>query len=181
LQNARLYSLEQQRARQLQAINAIAQQTTAVLDLEDLLSRVCQLIQDAFHVSHVSLFLREDHDLVLRAHHGNSYSVHSGRAAVLRRRRNLGRASLPIAHRDGQRSLQGACPHEFFAETASRMCIPLVSFGQTLGVLALDSAKVDAFRDGDQQSLESVADICATAIQNAHYVTGLNSLPTWTV
>ncbi len=29
LQNARLYSLEQQRARQLQAINAIAQQTTA--------------------------------------------------------------------------------------------------------------------------------------------------------
>ncbi len=70
LQNARLYSLEQQRARQLQAINAIAQQTTAVLDLEELLSRVCQLIQEAFAVSHVSLFLREDHDLVLRAHHG---------------------------------------------------------------------------------------------------------------
>src|SRR5580700_3853183 len=71
LQNARLYSLEQQRARQLQAINAIAQQTTAVLDLEDLLDRVCKLIQDAFRVSHVSLFLREDHDLVLRAHHGS--------------------------------------------------------------------------------------------------------------
>ena len=70
LQNARLYSLEQQRARQLQAINAIAQQTTAVLDLEELLGRVCGLIQDAFRVSHVSLFLREDHDLVLRAHHG---------------------------------------------------------------------------------------------------------------
>ena len=48
LQNARLYSLEQQRARQLQAINAIAQQTTAVLDLEELLGRVCGLIQDAF-------------------------------------------------------------------------------------------------------------------------------------
>src|SRR5271163_2202690 len=70
LQNARLYSLEQQRARQLQAINAIAQQTTAVLDLEELMGRVCELIQDAFRVSHVSLFLREDHDLVLRAHHG---------------------------------------------------------------------------------------------------------------
>src|SRR6202142_1258597 len=70
LQNARLYSLEQQRARQLQAINEIARQTTAVLDLEELLRRVCQLIQDAFRVSHVSLFLREDHDLVLRAHSG---------------------------------------------------------------------------------------------------------------
>src|ERR1700740_3355329 len=70
LQNARLYSLEQQRARQLQAINAIAQQTTAVLELEELLDRVCQLIQEAFRVSHVSLFLREDRDLVLRAHYG---------------------------------------------------------------------------------------------------------------
>ena len=65
---------------------------------------------------------------------------------------------------------------KFFAESASRMCIPLVSFGQTLGVLALDSAKQDAFRDGDLQSLESVADICATAIQNAHYVERVKQL-----
>jgi diguanylate cyclase (GGDEF)-like protein len=65
---------------------------------------------------------------------------------------------------------------KFFSETASRMFIPLVSFGQTLGVLALDSSKADAFRDGDQQSLESVADICATAIQNAHYVDRVKQL-----
>src|SRR5437588_782238 len=70
LQNARLYSLERQRARQLEAINTIAQQSTAVLDLEELLARVCGVIQQAFQVPHVSLFLREDNDLVLRAHHG---------------------------------------------------------------------------------------------------------------
>src|SRR4030088_2363074 len=70
LQNARLYSLEQQRARQLQAINAIAQQTTAVLELEELMRKVCCLIQEAFQISHVSLFLREESDMVLRAHHG---------------------------------------------------------------------------------------------------------------
>ena len=56
------------------------------------------------------------------------------------------------------------------------MRIPLVSFGQTLGILALDSAQPDAFRDGDLQSLESVADICATAIQNAHYVERVKQL-----
>jgi diguanylate cyclase (GGDEF)-like protein len=43
-------------------------------------------------------------------------------------------------------------------------------------VLALDSDKSDAFRDGDLQSLESVADICATAIQNAHYVERVKQL-----
>src|SRR6266446_1532828 len=59
LQNARLYSLERRRASQLEAINAIAQQTTAVLDLEELMGKVCCLIQEAFQVSHVSLFLRD--------------------------------------------------------------------------------------------------------------------------
>ena len=176
LQNARLYSLEEQRRRQLQAINAIAQQTTAVLELEELLSRVCELIQDAFRVSHVSLFLREDRDLVLRAHHGTLTPrvPEGGRfpastepwASIL--------ASNTTAT---ETDLYGAPGNtKFFAESASRMCIPLVSFGQTLGILALDSSLPDAFRDGDLQSLESVADICATAIQNAHYVERVKQL-----
>src|SRR5271155_3919058 len=176
LQNARLYSLEEQRTRQLQAINAIAQQTTAVLDLEQLLGRVCELIQGAFQVSHVSLFLREDHDLVLRAHHGTLTPrvPEGGRfpastepwASILASSTTATETDLCVA----------PSSTKFFAESASRMCIPLVSFGQTLGILALDSANPDAFRDGDLQSLESVADICATAIQNAHYVERVKQL-----
>jgi diguanylate cyclase (GGDEF)-like protein len=177
LQNARLYSLEQQRARQLQAINAIAQQTTAVLDLEELLRRVCQLIQEAFRVSHVSLFLREDHDLVLRAHHGTLTPriPQGGRFAATQKPWSSILADS-CTSMELERDLNDAPGTKFFAESASRMCIPLISFGQTLGVLALDSAKTDAFRDGDQQSLESVADICATAIQNAHYVDRVKQL-----
>src|SRR5437868_15342353 len=56
------------------------------------------------------------------------------------------------------------------------MCIPLVSFGQTLGALLLDNVEPKAFRSGDVQSLESVADICATAIQNANYVERVRQL-----
>src|SRR5215472_2484187 len=70
LENARLYSLERQRARQLEAINIIAQQSTAVMELEDLLTRVCSVIQQAFQVSEVSLLLREEGELVMRAFHG---------------------------------------------------------------------------------------------------------------
>ncbi len=71
LQNARLYSLERRRALQLEAINAIAQQTTAVLDLKELLSKVCILVQKAFQVSHVSVLLKDEDDMVVRAHHGS--------------------------------------------------------------------------------------------------------------
>jgi diguanylate cyclase (GGDEF)-like protein len=176
LQNARLYSLEQQRARQLQAINAIAQQTTAVLDLEELLSRVCGLIQNAFQVSHVSLFLREDHDLVLRAHHGTLTPriLQGGRFSASAEPWS---AILSASGTVLEKNLcDAAAGTKFFAESASRICIPLVSFGQTLGVISLDSDKPDAFREGDLQSLESVADICATAIQNAHYVERVKQL-----
>ncbi len=175
LQNARLYSLEQQRARQLQAINAIAQQTTAVLDLEELLRTVCELIQGAFHVSHVSLFLRDEQELVLRAHHGNLTPriPQGGRFPATA---EPWASILAGNHTVTESDLAATTSTKFFAESASRMRIPLVSFGQTLGVLALDSAQPDAFRDGDLQSLEAVADICATAIQNAHYVERVKQL-----
>jgi len=41
LANAHLYSLEQRRRAQLEAINAIARQTTAVLEVSELLKQVC--------------------------------------------------------------------------------------------------------------------------------------------
>ena len=70
LQNARLYSLERQRAKQLEVINAIAQQATAVLDQEALLAKVCGLIQQSFQLGQVSVLLREEDELVLRSSHG---------------------------------------------------------------------------------------------------------------
>src|ERR1700737_275793 len=71
LQNARLYSLERRRASQLEAINAIAREATVVLDIKELLSKACEKIQKAFLVSHVSVLLKDEEDLVLRAHHGS--------------------------------------------------------------------------------------------------------------
>ncbi len=50
LEHARLHSLERRRAEQLEAINAVAQQTTAMLDLDALLMVVCHLLLDWFHV-----------------------------------------------------------------------------------------------------------------------------------
>jgi diguanylate cyclase (GGDEF)-like protein len=176
LQNARLYSLERQRARQLEAINTIAQQSTAVMELEDLLVRVCSVIQKAFQVSHVSLLLRDEGDLVMRAHQGRLTPctppggrfpasqepwsrVISGRGTFIEK--DLAAAPEPL---------------RLFRESASRMSIPLISFGQTLGVLTLHSSDQNAFRESELQSLESVADICANSIQNAHYVERVKQL-----
>jgi len=175
LQNARLYSLERQRARQLEAINTIAQQSTAVMELEELLVSACKVIQQAFQVQHVSLFLREEGDLVLRAHHGVLTPCFSagGRFPASEEpwSRILGANRTYI-----ENELTSETAFRFFTEAASRMSIPLISFGQTLGVLTLHSSSSDAFRDSELQPLESVADICANSIQNAHYIERVKQL-----
>jgi len=176
LQNARLYSLERRRALQLEAINAIAKQTTAVLDLKELLSKVCRLIQNSFSVAHVSVLLKEEEELVLRAHHGTLTPrlPEGGRLPLSAGLWGNAVLSGKTVIENDTRSVPGFAG--FFDETASRMCIPLVSFGQTLGALVLDSAEPGAFNPTDVQSLESVADICSNAIQNAHYVERVKQL-----
>jgi diguanylate cyclase (GGDEF)-like protein len=176
LQNARLYSLERQRARQLEAINAIAQQSTAVMELEELLVRVCSVIQKAFQVSHVSLLLREEGDLVMRAHQGTLTPCIPAGGRFPAGQEPWSRvisATGTIIENDLSAIPE---PLRLFQESGSRMSIPLISFGQTLGVLTLHSSRPNAFRESELQSLESVADICANSIQNAHYVERVKQL-----
>jgi len=175
LQNARLYSLERRRASQLEAINAIAQQTTAVLDLKELLSKVCLLIEQAFQVSHVSVLLKDENDLVLRASHGKLTPRVSEGGRLPSGAGPWGRA-LEAGKTLVENNAKATSDTGLYHETESRMSIPLVSFGQTLGVLALDSERAGFFHSNDTQPLESVADICANAIQNAHYVDRVKQL-----
>jgi diguanylate cyclase (GGDEF)-like protein len=145
------------------------------MDLEDLLTRVCLVIQQAFRVSHVSLFLREEGDLVLRAHEGSLTPCipPGGRLPSDREpwSRILATGSTLI-----EKDLTVPPAFKLFLECGSRMSIPLISFGQTLGLLTLHSSQRNAFRESELQSLESVADICASSIQNAHYVERIRQL-----
>jgi diguanylate cyclase (GGDEF)-like protein len=170
LENARLYTLERRRTKQLEAINAIARQTTAVLNLDELLGKVCDLVLQTFPVDHVvAMLLDEDEHLAVRAHKGKLTPILPQGAA------------LPVGTGMGMRALElgktvvenevAFVPHYLagFVETRSEMCVPLIFFGEKLGVLMLESASPNNFTQEDVPPLESVADICAGAIQNAHY------------
>jgi diguanylate cyclase (GGDEF)-like protein len=169
LQNAKLYSQERRRAAQLEAINALARHTTAVLDMDELLEKSCSTILLAFPVDHVAILLLEEQSLYLRAQKGRLTlrfpergEIPAG-AGLTHRAVDSGR---PVVENDVT-TVTGYVAG--FAETKSEMCLPLISQGETIGVLALESARAGAFTPNDVQPLESVADICATAIQNARY------------
>jgi diguanylate cyclase (GGDEF)-like protein len=176
IQNARLNALERRRARELQAINAIAQQSTAVLDVKELLSKVCPLIQEKFQLPQVSVLLKEEEDLVLSTFHG-SFTPRIQEGGRLPAGAGPWAAALATGKTQIEADVKKVADNSvFYHETSSRMCIPLLSFGQPLGALLVDSNRLGAFNQYDTQPLESAADICATAIQNARYVERVKQL-----
>jgi diguanylate cyclase (GGDEF)-like protein len=169
LENARLYSLEQRRAKQLEAINAIARQTTALVELDHLLDLVCTLMLERFPIDQVAVLLADEEGrLYVSANFGKLTPVLPQGEPI----RGVGLAGKAL-----QLSQTVVCNDvdadpDYVAgcrETKSEMCVPLMFFGEKLGVLALDNASLDAFDLGDVQPLESVADICAAAIANARH------------
>jgi len=170
LENARLYTLEQRRSRQLEAINAIARQTTALLNLDELLGKVCDLVLQTFPVDHVVVqLLDEDGRLSVRAHKGKLTPILT-QGAALPAGTGMGIRALELGKTVVENEV-AFVPHYMasFVETRSEMCVPLIFFGEKLGVLMLESAKPHNFTDENVPPLESVADICAGAIQNAHH------------
>ncbi len=176
LQNAKLYACEQRRAAQLEAINRIAKQTTSVLDLRDLLEKVCRHTMEAFPIDHVSVLLLEDGRLVLRGEQGK-LTLRFPRGKELPPGSGLCSRALALCKTVLENDVSTVPGYiAGFEETRSEMCVPLISFGETLGVLTLESADPGAFQESDVPPLESVADICANAIQNARYLEKVRQL-----
>ena len=169
IENARLHSLEQQRAVQLETINTLAKQTASVLDLKELLAKVCPLVVGSFSVDHVAILLVEGDQLVVRAQHGKLTPLFN-EGKHLPHSNGLCARALKTGKTVVENDV-GRVPGYIagYAEAVSEMCLPLIARGQPLGVLTLESATLGAFRSFDVRALESVADICAIAIQNARY------------
>lgn len=169
LENARLYTLEQRRAAQLEAINVIARQTTAVLEIDELLRKVCRLVLDHFPLDHVAILLSEETGLRLRAHDGRlTPAVPPG--VAISRSTSIAMTALRLGRSMIENDVSKLAKYQpMFLETHSEMCVPLVFFGEKLGVMALESAKPDNFNKDDVLSLQAVADIVAGAIQNTNY------------
>lgn len=172
LQNCELYARERRRTAQLEAINSIAKQATAVLNVSELLETVCARIPRSFPVDHVSAFLFDsEKKLVLRREEG------SLRCRVQEGEEISGSLHIFNADADIRAHFAEQCGGGAICEGAgSELHLPLVSFGERLGLLVCSSLGKKAFDTSDIGSLESMGDIIATSIQNACYVEKLRGL-----
>lgn len=169
LHNAQLYSREQRRRSQVEAVNAVARETTSVFEINQLLDRLCNVILANFGADQVSIVLYEQGHLTVSRSCGSlTASMPEGQqlpesASLCSRALGTGAPVLENNVRATAAYIPG------YDETRSEVCLPLISFSEPLGALVLDSAEENAFDPEEVHAMQAVADVCATAIQNARH------------
>jgi PAS domain S-box-containing protein len=160
-----------QRVGQLELLNQVSRHLTAELSLDYLLSNAASLIQESFGYPHIGLFLveHEPEELVMKARAGSYAELFP-----LNHRLTLDEGINGWVARNGQRLLIGDVrkdPRYYnpFPEQLilSELSVPIIWRGEVVGVLDIQSDRLDAFDSNDVIVLETLADQLAAAIQNA--------------
>jgi diguanylate cyclase (GGDEF)-like protein len=166
LENARLYSTERRRMRQIELINLIARSATAANEIEQFLTNLSDLTYDTFEGTDVCILLRGyDGKLSLRAragaheHYGLDFAA-SERSGIIAKALSA-RSNVVMHDVSAQPDWPVAIPG-----AQSELCVPLVSFGETLGVVLITHERAQFFTTDDRAIAQAASDVCATAIKN---------------
>ena len=173
LETVRLYAAESRRAVQLQTAAEISTAAGTVLDVDELLPFVVNLIQQRFSLYYVGLFLIDDarQNAVLRAGTGEvgQRMLERQHQLSLDDRSMIGwciQHRVPrIALDVGEDAVRFNNPD--LPDTRSELALPLVSRGQVLGAMTVQSTEAAAFSEQDIAILQTMSDQVATAIANA--------------
>jgi GAF domain-containing protein/two-component sensor histidine kinase len=171
IENARLYEVERRRAEQFRLISEVGRRIVSILDVEDLLSEIAQRVSDILGYYLVGVGLIEGDDVVMRAGAGPFWEHHRGGSPRLK----VGKQGIvgQVAA-TGRPQLVGDVaqdPHYFalpqIPDTVSELAVPLRARDKIIGVLDVQSTRMDAFDQSDVVVLQSLADQAAMAIDNA--------------
>lgn len=167
--------LEQIRHRtvQLQTAAQVSRAVTSILYVDQLVNESVNLIRDHFDLYYVGLFLVDEDgkSAVLRAGTGEAgrAMLESGHELEVGGESMIGQC---VAHRQARIALDvsqetGRFDNPLLPNTHSEMALPLVSHGEVIGALTVQSEKEAAFSDEDVAALQGMADQIANAIANA--------------
>lgn len=173
--NARTVELER-RAIQLRAAGEVARDITMAEDLTELLNRSVNLIRDRFGYYHAGIFLADEQleYAVLKAATGEAghlmveqgHKLKIGEVGIVGN--VIGSGTPRIAMDIGEDAYHFKNP--LLPETHSEMALPLKVAGQIIGALDVQSQLISAFSKDDIDTLQTMADQLAVAIQRARLV-----------
>jgi len=168
IENARLYEQAQRRIDELSVLHRVGQSMSSVLNLDELLSKVLQILNETFHYRQSTISLIEE----------------GGQVAVCRAVFGFGDQNLGIRFRVGIDGITGWVASTglvlnapdvskepryiaFATNIGSEIALPLKLRDQVIGVMNVEDEKFNAFGEDDLRLLSTLASQIAVAIENA--------------
>jgi signal transduction histidine kinase len=177
IEKAGLFQEERRRALQLQTVREVSQKIVSILKLDELLAQVVELIQQRFGYYHVQVFLNNPDNqwTIFRAGTGRAgevmieegHRLKIGEEGIIGWVASSGEFLLTNDVSKEPRFL----PHPALPDTKAELAIPLPLGEQILGVLDVQSERINAFEESDLFVLQSLGDQVAIAIENARLYT----------
>ncbi len=173
VEGARLYNGLRRRANQLTLVSEVGRSVSSTLELSTIMQNAAYLINEKFGFPYVSLFtVHPNRRLIV-------YEAGSGK-----RSKKLSGYRIPLDDPDGimpwvARNAQTVLANDVSSHpryipsplpprnTKSELCVPFIFNGNVIGLLDIQSDKLNAFTQEDQMMFEAVADTMAAAIRNA--------------
>jgi signal transduction histidine kinase/HAMP domain-containing protein len=169
VENARLFAAEQRRAEQFRLINKVGQRLTSLLSTDDLLDQMAKLIRDAFdyYLVEIGLIAGEEVVFMTRASRAPSGPFQEFRIAVGPESVTgwVATSGDPLLVPDV--ALDPRYVRVTATETRSELAVPMMVADRIIGVLNVESDRLNAFDESDLVVLQSLANQAATAIENA--------------
>ncbi len=173
VEGARLYSGLRRRADQLTLVSEVSKSVTSTLNLSEIMREAATLIHEKFKYPHVSLFTVHPNRRLI------AYEAGSGRRSkklegytlsldnptgIMVWTARLGKTILVNDVTKDDRYVPSPLPPK---DTRSELCVPLIFNDKVVGLLDIQSDRLNAFTEDDQLMFEAVADTMAAAIRNA--------------
>ncbi len=172
LENARLYSSLEEQTERLAALNAIGITITSSLELEVVMRQVLHMTSKLLDAERGSILWREENgELVFALTMADEEAILGGQ----RLPPGKGIAGWVVEHNQSVRvndvsqdpRYEDAISRSTGVEIKSLLCAPLRYHGRVIGVIEIINKRHGAFTDQDLDTLEAIATIAATALENA--------------
>ena len=166
IDNARLFSQEQKKSRQLTLINNVSSHAISTMNPEEMLAKIVQEIEIGLQYDHIGIATIDysAKELTIQAEAGT-------RRDALGRRVLLGEGLIGHVARTGQlmvvKELATAGAKPVLSSSLSAIALPVMYADQLLGVLYVESAERCEFPEQDVLLLRTLADLFAGALHNA--------------
>ncbi|MBC8336327.1 MAG: GAF domain-containing protein [Anaerolineales bacterium] len=173
-------AVENWRIGQLSLVRQVSTQIANVMDIDELAKRVTSLIQATFHYYYVALFTIDPRKDILHFRSGARAPRKGRKKATPKLEIKLGQGLIGNVAKNGEEMV---CPdvmaeplYRFLSglpETKSEIVLPLKTEDRILGVLDVQSDRLNAFHPNDLLVLRALADNIAIAIEGARLYSAL--------